>query len=156
MTQLSPHFTLEEAIFSSTANRLRIRNDTFSTKVLSKAVNTAQNLELVRSLLGKPITIDSFIRTIRLNRALKSKDNSQHVTGEAVDFICPAFGTPAEICKAIVAAGIIFDQMILEHSWVHISFSANPVTKPSRNQVLSLLSDGKYVLGLTDKFGKPY
>jgi len=82
---------------------------------------------------------------------------SSFVKGEAVDFICPAFGSPLEICKVIVKyADIIkFDQLILEHTWVHISWKSTP-NATQRGQVLSLLSDKSYAKGLTDKSGKPY
>ena len=59
---------------------------------------------------------------------------SAHCTGYAADFICPAFGTPLEIVRAIQAHNahcieqcqgadvISFDQLIEEGTWVHISF----------------------------------
>jgi hypothetical protein len=75
------------------------------------------------------------------------------MSGEAVDFISPTYGSPLQVCKQIIGYGDIinFDQLILEHSWVHISFaisSGNP-----RKQVLSLLQSGGYAQGLTDKHG---
>jgi hypothetical protein len=112
-------------------------------------------MEAVRKLLGgNPISIDSWIRCLALNRALGSKNTSQHITGNAVDFICPAFGSPTDIAKIISVnvASIGFDQLILEHTWVHISWASLPNAK-QRNQVLSLLSDGSYSRGLTDQFG---
>ena len=49
------------------------------------------------------------------------------MTGQAVDFTCPAFGTPAQIVRRIVSSGIEYDQCILEFgAWVHISFSDKP------------------------------
>lgn len=113
-------------------------------------------MERVRAILNSPIHVDSWYRCLQLNRALKSKDTSQHLKGEAVDFICPEFGSPFEICVKILHYPelIIFDQLILEHTWVHISFNADPTTQP-RKQVLSLLQDGGYSLGLTDPNGRP-
>ena len=51
--------------------------------------------------------------------------------GEAADFICPRFGTPAEIVAAVRDSGIPFDQLILEYArngggWVHMSFTDRP------------------------------
>ncbi len=53
------------------------------------------------------------------------KDDSQHMGGEACDFVAPRFGTPYEICKAIEASDLRFDQLIYEggaNGWVHVSF----------------------------------
>jgi hypothetical protein len=58
--------------------------------------------------------------------------NSAHRNGDAVDFICPAYGTPLKICRAIEAAQIQFDQLIQEGSWVHIAFAS-----PMRNEILT-------------------
>ena len=48
--------------------------------------------------------------------------DSAHIDGYAADFVCPSFGTPADIARAIVASGLVFDQCIQEGTWVHISF----------------------------------
>ena len=58
--------------------------------------------------------------------AIGGSSTSAHCRGEAVDFTAPAFGTPKEICKAIIKSGIVFDQLIFEGAWVHIAFDATP------------------------------
>ena len=128
---LSPHFTLAEFLVSDTAERRGIDNDP-GIEVIPALKRTAQGLEAVRVRLGMaPIIITSGFRCLALNRAIGSKDTSQHVRGEAADFICPRFGTPQEIVAALVQAGIEYDQLILEFAgrgkgWVHISFSDKP------------------------------
>lgn len=151
---LSDHFTLEEATISQTADRLGIDNSHPSSITIIVATKTATKMEKVRAILNSPISISSWIRCLDLNRALGSKDTSQHILGEAVDFICPAFGTPLEICKALIAQKILinWDQLILEHTWIHISWNSIP-NAPQRGQVLSLLATGGYANGLTDKSG---
>lgn len=153
--QLSDHFTLEEATFSATAARNGIDNVCQSQMIISNATKTALKMEKVRALLGKPISVGSWIRCIALNRALGSKDTSQHIKGEAVDFTCFAFGSPFEICKKLIEHKevINWDQLILEHTWVHISWNSTP-NSVQRGEVLSLLQGGGYAKGLTDKFGK--
>ena len=148
---LSEHFTLAEATLSQTAARLGIDNDHPEPQIITNASRTAVRLEKVRLILGAPISVNSWIRCLDLNRCLGSKDSSQHVMGEAVDFISPHFGTPLEICKTLIDNkwAVNFDQLILEHTWVHISWNSNPNAK-QRNQVLSLLQDGSYSRGLTD------
>jgi putative chitinase len=136
---LSRYFTLSELTFSSTATRLGIDN-TPTSDIVANLTDTAQHMDIVRTLLGKPIHVDSGYRSPVLNSAVKGASNSAHLTGHAVDFVCPDFGTPLQICAAIVQAGIKFDQLIQEGTWVHISFAPE-----MRQQVLT----AKYVNGRT-------
>jgi zinc D-Ala-D-Ala carboxypeptidase len=125
-------------------------------KLVLKAVNTAKNMERIRALLQSAIIVNSWYRSPELNQAIGGSLTSQHMKAEAVDFISP-YGTSLEICKKILKYPelIKYDQLILEHSWVHVSFSSDPST-PNRMQVLSLLKSGGYAQGLTDKFGRAY
>ncbi len=120
---LTPNFTLEEFISSDTAARHKIDN-TPAGDIEDKLRYVASRMEYIRILLdNKPITITSGYRCLALNRLIKSKDNSQHVLGEAVDFKCPSFGTPRQIIQRIIESKMSFDQLIQEYdSWVHISF----------------------------------
>lgn len=149
---LSDHFTLQEASVSETAERLGMDNSVPG-HLIDTLRFTAAGLERVRAALGNsPVSINSWYRSLLLNRALDSKDSSQHRTGQAVDFICPKYGSPVQIVKTLVSLKelIRYDQLILEHSWVHISFTPAP-----RSQVLSLLSNKSYSTGITDKNGVP-
>ncbi len=120
---LSIHFTFEEAIFSSTAVRKGIDNNPLDL-VLGNMKQVAISMETVRSLLGgKAIHVDSWFRCEELNECVGGAKNSAHMNGFAVDFICPEFGTPLEICKFLAESGIKFDQIIQEGTWVHISFA---------------------------------
>lgn len=153
--KLTEHFTLAEVTHSEIAARRGIDNS-LPPELLEVVTKTAVRLEKVRALLDKPIFPSSWYRSLPLNRALLSADTSQHPKGEAVDFICPSFGTPLEICKFLLKHQdlIRWDQLILEHTWVHISWNSIP-SGEQRGQVLSLLETGKYALGLTDKKGNP-
>ena len=152
---LSEHFTLEEATLSQEASRRDIDNSHPAPEIITTASRTAVKLEKVRLILGAPISVNSWIRCPALNEAIGSKPTSQHILGEAVDFICPTFGSPLDICKAIIANKLLvnFDQLILEHTWVHISWASTP-NAVQRGQVLSLISGGHYAPGLTDISGK--
>lgn len=155
MAYLSSHFTFQEVIKSSIADRYGIDNS-IPADILPAIMNTAAHMELVRlALRGNVIDVDSWYRCLELNQLLKSKDTSQHLKGEAVDFICPDFGAPLEIVRTLSQNFKLlqFDQLILEHTWVHISFNSIPDGKP-RGQVLTLLSDKTYAVGITDKYGK--
>lgn len=120
-TQLTPHFTLEELTASPTAARLGIDN-TPTGVTLANLTSLAKNLEFVRALMTFPMHIDSAYRCEALNKAVGGVPASAHVLGHAADFVCPQFGTPHEIVQAIDKAGIAFDQLIFEQTWVHVSF----------------------------------
>ena len=126
MTQLSPHFSYEEAIKSATALAQGIDN-TPPAEVLANMSAAAALLEAARSYLAQPMDIDSWYRCDALNVAVGGVEKPGHVsaheTGWAIDFVCPAFGSPDEIVKFIISTGIKFDQLIQEGHWVHISFA---------------------------------
>ncbi len=121
MTQLTAHFALEELTRSSTAERLAIDN-TPSLETVARLTILAMGLEKVRALLGAPLSIDSGYRCPALNKAVGGVPDSAHVQGYAADFICPAYGSPLMIARAIADSGIDFDQVIQEGTWVHVSF----------------------------------
>jgi putative chitinase len=120
---MTPHFTLEELTFSDTAVRLGIDNNVPDAKVLGNLHVLAAGLEQVRAVLNAPLHINSGYRCLLLNGAVKGSINSAHMQGWAADFTCRLFGTPLEIVKEVVKAGIKFDQCITEGAWVHVSFN---------------------------------
>lgn len=152
LIKISPHFSLKEAVFSRKALELGV-NNTPPMEELITCVRTAQEMEGIRELLNSPISVNSWFRCEVVNASFGSKSTSQHRLGEAVDFTCSGFGSPFQICKKLIASAIPFDQLILEHSWVHISFAIRS-GQPKR-QVLSLLANGSYATGLTDRLGNP-
>ena len=125
MSQLTTHFTLEEFTDSQTAARKGIVNvpraDSRERKNLQR---TAEVMEKVRALLGdKPILISSGYRGPKVNAAVGGSKSSAHMSGLAVDFSCPGFGTPRAICQKLhphmQALGV--DQLIHEfNTWVHL------------------------------------
>ena len=125
MKNLSKYFTLRELTFSKLAQDHGIDN-TPDAKTLETLKYTAAQLDKVRELLNKPVNISSGYRCLQVNRRIGSKDTSQHLKGEAIDFKCELYGNPKKVFDAIKASDIQFDQLILEfNSWVHISFVKN-------------------------------
>ena len=124
MTQLSAHFSLDEATLSQTAARLGLENDP-PLSVVQNMKQAALGLELVRlELGGLPININSWYRAPAVNEAVGSKPTSAHVSGFAIDFTCPKFGNPRKIVEAIKASSVPYQQLLLEFdSWVHIAFN---------------------------------
>ena len=135
---LSPNFSLTEFTDSQTAARMGIDNDP-PVELVPVLKATARCMEDVRDLLGgKPILVSSAYRSPELNEAIKGSSRSQHMSGEAVDFTCPKFGTPEEVVKHIYTSPLLWDQLILEFGrWVHISFSAR-----NRRQTLIIDRNG--------------
>lgn len=120
---LTQHFTLEELYASEIADRNNIDNLPTDPKVLKNLNTLALNLESVRRLLGKPIHINSAYRCLAVNALLGSKPTSAHIKGLAADIICPSYGTPIDIVRAIISSNIQYDQVILEFDrWCHIGF----------------------------------
>lgn len=150
--KLSDHFTLAEA--SITEHR-EIDNS-IPESLLPVISRAAVKMEKVRAILGdKSIHVNSWYRCPALNAAIGSKPTSDHLRGQAVDFVAPAFGSPLEICKALqnAAWALGFKQLILEHTWVHISWELTIPNATPKLEVLSLLSGGRFAVGLTDKNG---
>lgn len=117
---LTPHFTLEELV----ATQHRGINNTPPADVVDRLRQTALLLEQVRMRLGVPVIVSSGYRCPELNRQVKGRPNSQHLTGQAADFIAPGFGPPSTVMSALVDSGIEYDQIIVEFGrWVHISWA---------------------------------
>lgn len=147
--QLTSHFSLEELTASNKAKALKIDN-TPPKEIVENLKALALALELIRSVLGKPLKISSAYRCPELNTAVGGSKTSAHVSGLAADFTVDGM-TPRQICEKIMFAGLKFDQLIMEKIssenpdgvWVH--FGINKGTM--RNQVLTMKA-GKYYTGL--------
>lgn len=104
-------------------------------------------LQPVREKLKKPMIITSGFRCPEVNKLVGGAANSQHLKGQAADFIVNGM-TPAQIIDIIIDgcgqassacphpdSRIEFDQLINEYDrWVHISFNKGK----NRRQVLKL------------------
>lgn len=151
MTQLSEHFTLEEATYSETAVRNGINNQP-NEQQLENMKTAAAGMEKVREILGgKGIHVNSWLRLPEVNVAVGGSKVSSHMDGWAIDFTCAGFGNPLEVCKAIEASGLKFDQMIHEYArWTHISFAPEmrgqklTIFRPENKYKIGLLSEAEY------------
>jgi hypothetical protein len=135
---ITPHFTLDELTFTD-HREFDNEPDYDETENL---LRLAKLLEQVKSVLGGvPIMVNSAFRCKEVNDAVGSKDTSQHRLGCAADIRVPGM-TPDEVVKAIIAAGLPFDQLIREFDrWTHISVSNVESAKP-RGQVLIIDKKG--------------
>ena len=132
MSHLSKHFTLDEL----TVTDHREFDNSPTQEEISNLQRLAQLLEQVKDTLGgKPVMINSAFRCKQVNDAVGSKDSSQHRHGCAADFRVPGV-TPDEVVRAVIAAGLPYQQLIREFDrWTHISITNEPNAEPKR-QVL--------------------
>jgi hypothetical protein len=132
MTQLTPHFTLDELTHTDHREIENIPNEA----EIENLKRLADFLEMVKLVLGnKAVMINSAFRCKQLNDAVGSKDSSQHRVGCAADIRVPGM-TPDEVVKAIIASNLAYDQVIREFDrWTHVSIP-NHVSDAPRRQAL--------------------
>lgn len=145
---LTKNFTLAEMTKSETALRLNLENQP-DEQQLSALKALAENvLQPVRDHFGKGVKVNSALRTLPVNRAIGSGDNSDHVRGQAADIEIPGVAN-AELAEWI-KDNLEFRQLILEFytpgipdsGWVHVSY----VAEDNKKQVLTATKkDGKTV-----------
>jgi hypothetical protein len=145
-SRLSEHFTYAEFTRSDTALRLGLTND-LPCELVHNAKATAAMLERIREFLGCPMAVTSGYRCLDLNRAIKSKDTSDHVQALACYFVCPP--TPPLLIAQRLAAVVDelqIGQLIYEHTWIHVSV---PVPVKPNNRILTVQPWG-YSIGVCD------
>ena len=141
VTYLTPHFTLEELYASETADRHGIDN-TPPKEVVDNLRRLAFTLEEVRTILGnRPIFVTSAYRNPQVNKLVGSQPTSDHLKGLAADFVCPSFGDPDYVVRAILASSIPFKQVIREFGrWTHLAIPAQ--NEEARRQALIIDKTG--------------
>lgn len=145
---LSKNFTIQE--LTKTQHRQFIEKN-FKSAVENEYVFTnlknlvSKLLQPLRDVLG-PINITSGYRCQELNKAIGSNDRSQHILGQAADFVLvksiPIFEQCKLVYKTIIEKDLPYGQIIYEHTWIHLSLEnkeRNIVKHPPL-----VLKDGKY------------
>lgn len=140
---MTENYTLHSFTYSRKAEANQIDN-TPSEAVQRTLEFTGASVERVNQVLGHVVRILSGYRCEALNTLVKGSKSSQHMRGEAADIDCPKFGDAKAVALALrpYVKIIGIDQMILEGTWVHLSFSVNP-----RYQILTF-KNGSYLKGI--------
>jgi hypothetical protein len=130
---MTPHFTLAEL----TATSHREFDNTPNDAEIANLQRLAEFLEQVKhELYDKPIMVNSAFRSKAVNDSVGSKDTSQHRLGCAADIRVPGM-TPDAVVRAVMAAGLPFDQIIREFdAWTHISVTNTPDGTPRRQALI--------------------
>ena len=121
------NFTMSELLKSEIAEKYNISNIPDKQSLDNMLILICECLQPLREFIGKPMIISSGYRSPRLNGhpLIQGKDDSQHTTGQAVDFTIKGM-TPRQIIEKIDASGVEFDQCINEKNiWVHLSYNKN-------------------------------
>lgn len=145
--RLTEHFTLAELTRSATAKRLGLDN-TPNAAVLNELRATAELLERIRSTLGVPMIVTSGYRSPAVNRAVGGVTSSDHIAGQAADFVAPRYGSPYLIASLLapLVSTLGIGQLILEgvkgKQWVHVSTRRPPKVL---NRILTVTDAGPRV-----------
>ena len=124
MTELTKHFSLEEMTYTNKTG-YKTKNTTEGKSIIGQLYNLAAFAENVRIVLDEtPMTITSGFRCKELNKAIGGSASSQHVKGEAIDFVCKKL-KPKDIFNKLKKSQLVFGQLILEKdTWIHISIGS--------------------------------
>lgn len=127
--KLTANFSLEELTKSETGLRLGLDNEPNDEQLANLVALCECVLQPVRDHFGKGVKVNSGLRTLAVNRAIGSKDTSDHTKGMAADIEIPGVAN-AELAQWIVN-NLEFRQCILEFytpgivdsGWVHVSYN---------------------------------
>lgn len=122
--QLSPHFSFEELTFTNRKNLLEINRLSALNHIDELALLANYILEPARLALNTPLIITSAYRCGQLNNAVGGTEKSQHLFGQAADFL-PKNLPLNDAFNILRSAGYIrYGQLIYEGKWIHISLGA--------------------------------
>lgn len=127
---ISKHISYEEGIYSKTAKDKGIANVPNEVQLAAMRLVAEKCFEPLREWYGKPIRINSFFRSIELNKAVKGSKTSDHVKGMAIDLDT---GSNSENLKLFnwLKDNVEFKQLLWEYGdkngpeWIHISYDSN-------------------------------
>ena len=139
MPQISKNFTLEELLYSQTADARGIANIPTHEVIVNLCALTHHVLQPLRNAMGVPIPISSGFRCPRLNKEVGGSSTSQHLKGQAADLSIGGDMVKGRRWFTWIQSHCDFDQLIWEHDkngvyWVHVSYRADG---KNRKQVIN-------------------
>lgn len=139
---MAKYFSLKEfCVSGSHPNLVEVPEE--GTPIYKNIQYLMERMDVIREKWGSAIKITSGYRPPKLNQACKGAKNSQHLTGNACDFI-PLKGNIMDLAVLIANMEMDWDQMLIEKytakngvitncSWIHLSFSRTN----NRRQILA-------------------
>ena len=133
--KLSENFTLAEAVRSRSASKLGIDNTPNSKQIHSMTLVAKNVLQPLRNFWGRPIRVNSFFRSQKLNKKIGGARNSAHTHGKAADI--EAAGVSNYNLAVAANTQTRATKIILEHAhkgddesgWVHVEYDDSGVRK---------------------------
>ncbi len=125
--KLAPNFTLLEFVYSQTAYVKGIVNMPSEYAIENLKELATKIMQPIRENFQSPVIITSGFRNRKLNSLIGGSETSQHILGQACDFVVRGVDNKS-VCDWI-GENLEFDQLILEKSWVHVSYK-----KPNRKE----------------------
>jgi hypothetical protein len=127
---------MSELLHSDIAEKYNISNIPDKQSLDNMLTLIIECLQPIRNYINKAMLISSGYRSPRLNGhpLINGAQNSQHVTGQAVDFTIKGM-TPKQIIEKIKGSGVEVDQCVNERNcWVHLSYNKGK----NRNQYFEI------------------
>ena len=125
---ISEHISYKEGVYSTTATRRGIDNTPNDEQLNNMETIAEKVFEPLREWVGGAIKINSFFRSVKLNKAIGGSSKSQHCHGQAID-IDDTYGIVANSeMYHYIKENLDFDQLIWEFgdddnpNWVHVSY----------------------------------
>lgn len=129
---MKKYFTVRELTKSSTAEKLRIKNDPRESEVENMKTITIPYLSVIREFLKTPLVVNSGFRTCILNEKIGGVQTSKHLEGLAVDIV-PKGVSIRDAWERLKKSdlSIIIDQAILypKKGFIHIGFCKNSIPR---------------------------
>jgi zinc D-Ala-D-Ala carboxypeptidase len=145
MTQLSPHFSLEELTYSTAAIRRGLDNTPDSVQIANLTRLCVELLEPARAILGVPFHIDSGFRSPEVNTLVgSSAKHSAHLDGRAADIV-PMGGVALKNAFDALRTNLKgYDQIIIEcNAWIHIAIP-DALDKPRGEALIAWGAPGNW------------
>lgn len=125
---ISKHVSKKEGTFSNTATRKGIDNTPGSEELQNMELIAEKIFEPLRKAANGPIKINSFYRSVELNKAIGGSSKSQHCQGRAIDIDDVHGYMSNKEMYNYIKNNLDFDQLIWEFGtednpdWVHVSY----------------------------------
>lgn len=139
MIYISKYITFEEATRTNTG----LPNIPTDEEIEKMQYVAQKTFDRVREHFNKPIRVNSFFRSQKVNEHIKGAYNSQHTSGEAIDMDGDTTGVSNKAIFDYIKDNLDYDQLIWEFGteknpdWVHVSLKAGM----NRRQLLRAYKD---------------